>query len=254
MKYYGPLNTLGMMMVFLYNLLHIKQKREFLGGVAQKLHRRYATGSPHGIKKLLAKEYFWVVLETLLITSVHYCTIGFLNTWFGNLVGTGANYFGLVLFAPLLAGAVCLLLKIDPLKQMDLVTPAYPLALIFVKLACFSARCCQGMECSFGFYWEPRDIVEFPSQLLECAVALLLFLFLLRIKDKVLTGTLFPIYLTTYSGIRFFTEFTRWEPPVFGIFKRYQLICLLGVLVGCIEYFFVYEYHQSRVRKKKDKK
>lgn len=254
MKYYYLLNMTGMAMVFLYNLLHIKQKREILGSVARKLHSRYADASSGGIKKLLAKEDFWVVLEILLITGFQYVSSGVLNTWFGDLVGTGANYFGLVLFAPLLVVAVCLLLRIDPLKQMDLITPAYPLALIFVKFACFSARCCQGMECSFGFYWPERDLVEFPSQLLEAAVALMLFILLLRIKDKMATGTLFPFYLTVYSAVRFFTEFTRWEQPVFGVFKRYHLLCLLGILVGFIEYFVVYEFYQSQLRKKEKTK
>ena len=52
-------------------------------------------------------------------------------------------------------------------------------------------------------------------------------------------GTVFPIYLMTYSGIRFFSEFLRGEEAVMWGLKRYHYLCLIGLALGIIEYYVV---------------
>lgn len=193
---------------------------------------------------------FWTILEIVLITAAQYFSAAYFNVAFGELVNTGANYFGLVFFAPVLVALVCLVLRIDLLAQMDIITPAYPLALIFVKIACYSANCCKGVAWIDGF---SRPII-IPVQLIESAAALLIFVFLMLCKDKMKKGTVFPIYLMVYSGIRFFTEFFRCEPKVFLGLRTYQLLCLVGIVVGALEYAAVCGYKKHRIRKRKQKK
>ena len=125
---------------------------------------------------------------------------------------------------------------------MDLITPAYPLALTVSKVACYFAGCCRGVEWEKGFYNPVSRLIEFPAQLLEAGVALLLFVFLLCFKSKFKKGTVFPIYLLVYSFLRFFTEFTRCEPSVFMGLKTYQILCIVGVAVGVLEYIAVRRY------------
>lgn len=241
-------------MVLAYNMLHYKEKKMLLGGVSRSVMEYCESKEQRGVYKILASLGFWVFLETLLVTIVQYYSASFLNWPFGDLVGTGANYFGLVYFAPLLVVVLCVLLKIDPLAQLDLITPAYPLALFFSKIGCQFAGCCRGIEWEHGFYNPVSELVEFPAPLLEAGVALLLFIFLLCCKNKFKKGTVFPIYLMVYSGIRFFTEFLRWEPSVFLGLKTYQILCLVGVLVGALEYLIARKYDANARVQKKSKK
>ena len=246
MNLFATFNTISIVVLFLYNLLHYKEQKLLLGGTSHSAIKYFES---KGHKGILSSIGFWAVIEILLVSMVQYYLTGGFNGIFGNLVNTGANYYGLMFFAPPLVVALCFLMKIDPLAQMDLITPAYPLALVFVKIACFFAGCCSGVRWIYGFYNPTSRLIEFPSQLLESAVALLLFVFLLTCKKKFKKGTVFPIYLMSYSALRFFTEFTRVEPEVFMGLKTYQILCIVGVVVGALEYLAACKYHAWTQRK-----
>ena len=190
----------------------------------------------------MSNKYIWALIEIIIISLVQYLPTGILNPWFGGLVGTGANYFGFLFFGPFFLIVICLLLRIDPFRQIDLITPAYPLALIFVKLACFCAGCWRGFEWKYGIYNAASGKAEFSTQLLECFLVACIFLFLFLNRNKIKSGTMYPVYLIVYSSTRFFSEFTRVEPNVFFIFKRYHILCIIGILVGIIEYILVKKY------------
>lgn len=243
MKLYDFFNMIGSGMILVYNLLHYKKKKTLLSGVSCGVMRYFGEKPHRRINSVLSGYVIWTVLEIFIISYFQYFAAGFFNVALGNLLDTGANYFGLVLSGPLMVFGICLLLKIDPLAQLDLITPAYPLALIFVKIACYFAGCCSGFPWKHGFYNPISRQIEFPSQLLESAVALQLFVFLLCFKHKMKKGTVFPVYLIVYSALRFFTEFTRWEPSVFIGLKMYQLLCIAGVVIGILEYFAVCKYN-----------
>ena len=248
---YSVFNTVATCMVFLYNMLHYKQKKMILGDVSRSVIKYFMSKQRKGFNKILASVGFWTIIEIIVISAVQFYAVGYLNSAFGALVNTGANYYGLMFFAPWLVVLVCILWKIDPLAQLDLITPAYPFALIFTKIACYMGGCCRGIEWEGGYYNPTSRRIEFPAQLLESAVALLLFIFLLCFKKKFKKGTVFPIYLVAYSGIRFVTEFLRCEPAVFLGLKTYQILCIVGVLVGVLEYFIACKYnaHVQRTEK-----
>lgn len=242
MNLFGILNTIATYMLFVYNLLHYREKRNLLGGVSRGIIQYFQAKPSRGINKILSAAGIWTVLEIILISLCQYNLGGYFNAALGKLLNTGANYFGLIFAAPVLVGIACALLKIEYLAQMDLITPAYPLALFISKIACRVTGCCRGVEWEYGFYNPVSRLIEFPAQLLESGVALLMFVFLLCFKKKMKKGTVFPVYLILYSGTRFFTEFTRWEPEVFMGLKLYQILCLIGVLVGVLGYVAVCRY------------
>lgn len=250
MNLFATFNSISVVVLLIYNLLHYKEKKQLLGGVSHSAIKYFSAKENKGVYRVLSSIGFWTVIEILLVFMLQYYLTGGFNGIFGELVNTGANYYGLMFFAPPLVVALCFLLKIDPLAQMDLITPAYPLALVFVKIACFFAGCCRGVRWIYGFYNPTSRLIEFPSQLLESAVALLLFVFLLGCKKKFKKGTVFPIYLMSYSAIRFFTEFTRVEPEVFMGLKTYQILCIAGVVVGALEYIAARKYDAWTQRKK----
>lgn len=48
-----------------------------------------------------------------------------------------------------------------------------------------------------------------------------------------------------YGGMRFFSEFLRKEPDVFGTFKFAQLFCIIAFALGVAEYFIAKKYAQK---------
>lgn len=250
MSLYTFFNIVATAMVLLYNLLHYKRKKMLLGGVSCSVIKYFASKQRRGVNRILASLGLWVVLETLLISCAQY--IGIFNSLVGDLLETGANYFGMLFFTPILVVFVCILLRIDPLAQLDLITPAYPLALFFSKIGCHFAGCCRGVRWIYGFFNPTSRLIEFPIQLLEAVVALLLFVFLFICRNKFKKGTLFPIYLMAYSALRFFTEFLRVEPEVFMGLKTYHILCIVGVIAGALEYAAVCRYNTRDQRNKRN--
>ena len=240
MNLYNVFNNVGAGMLLTYNLLHYKKKKMLLGGASCCAIKYFALKQQHGVNKLLASLGFWVVLETLVISCCQYLVV--FTSLVGNLLGTGANYFGLLFICPILVVSVCILFKIDPTAQLDLIAPAYPLALFFAKIACHFGGCCCGVQWDKGMFNPITRQIEFPAPLLEAGVALLLFIALLVFRNRFKKGTVFPVYLISFSAIRFFTEFTRCEPAVFLGLKTYHFLCILGVVFGIVEYIFICLY------------
>ncbi len=239
---YYMVGSFGLLAVLVYNFSMFKYKLNLLSNCSLFIRK---TISKRNKKKLFAKMEFWTIVEILIITFVQYLPGSFLTLKFGNLLNTGANYFGLIFFIPFFLFLLFFIISVNPFKQMDLITPAYPLALIFAKLACFCDGCCKGFECSWGlmnYHYETGPKREFPAQLLEAGLALIIFIFLMWYRKKAKEGTLFPLYVIIYSATRFFSEFTRGEPNVFGILKTYHILCIVGVIVGIIELFVVLKF------------
>lgn len=157
------------------------------------------------------------------------------NGLFGSLVGTGGNYFGLLICFPIFIGVFSLVLAINPLKEIDIMTMGLPVYLFFVRLACFFNGCCWGIPWAYGPYNSHYDHpgYQVPVQLFEAIFVALIFLFLLYYRRKAKPGTIFPMYLTLYTFLRFFNEFfTAAYPDVMGPFNMYQVLCAIGFVVG----------------------
>ena len=227
-------------LVFLFNLLHYKEKKEFLGFRLQKVQGFFAEKTPKF--KPLSGMFLWVILEILLISYAQYFLPSNFVGPLADLTGTGANYFGILYTAPWILLLFCFLLRIHPLKQLDLITPAFAVGLFFNKIGCFCGGCCSGIPCSWGIFNVNGGTHDFPVQLVEAGLALGIFVFLLVWRKKAKPGTMYPMYMILMSGTRFFSEFLREEPNVFLIFKTYHILCLVGVALGVLAWFMVTKY------------
>lgn len=191
---------------------------------------------------------FVTILWSVFLTVAQILLAVLCNRSWAMFTDTGsANYFGILLFSPFLFGVVCFILRVDPLKQLDLYTPAYAVALIFFKLACLCWGCCNGWPWEYGLYFIRRERYEFPTQLLELIVAIILaIVFLCKIKkpDQV-PGSLFPKYIVLYSVIRFFTEFTRDGESVFLCLQTLHIHSILTMIVGILELWLLKRYGNS---------
>lgn len=236
---YDILNLISAVFLLVFNLTQIKKKRLISSNASLLLINYFQKKKK---SKLLSNINFWIIIEIVIISLVQYGLAPNLNDKFGEIVGTGDNYFGTLFFIPFILLIFYYIIGVDPLKQTDLITPAYPLALVVVKLACFCHGCCNGIECSFGLYNHDTGLFEFPVQLVESGLALLIFISLLLWRKKAKDGTLFPTYLIMYSATRFFSEFLRSEPDVIWNLKTYHILCIIGVIVGIIELIIVLKF------------
>lgn len=239
---YDFIGTSAFVFLLFFNIFHYKKKRNILSFCSTSAMNVFSKKHQKPITKVFSNATFWAIIETILISIVQYAFALNLNQGFGDMVRTGSNYYGLLFFSPVLMFALCLAIWLDPLKQIDLITPSFPFALVFSRIACFCNGCCGGIEWSSGLYNYYTNRVEFPLQLLEAGLALLIFIFLMFWRNKAKPGTMFPTYLIIYSASRFFIEFLSNKENVFGIFKRYHVICAVGVVVGIIELVIVLKF------------
>lgn len=240
---YNVFNDISEVILVLINLLFYKKKVTSLG----RMSLNFSTSFSKRQKYTHNKEIL-AIIEILLVSFFQYKVGSVFNGFLGDLVGTGANYFGMLFFSPVAIAFICFLMGTDVFKQIDLATPAYPFTFIFVRLACFCAGCCNGMACSFGLYNHETEQVELPLQLIEAFCALVIFVIILVWQKKAKEGTLFPIYLILYSSIRFFTEFFSSLDKVFFIFNVNQILSVITILLA-VFYIYVLKNYKVRIRR-----
>lgn len=247
--YYANINTISYYVLLIFQFIYIRQKKKFPDFCVESVQNFLGTRSHNLVgtlvednrwyKKLFGKLIsffstdFWIALEIYLMAAyIQYN--GVFNRPFGYKVGTGANYFALLFINGSIYILTCIVIGLNPLKQMDWATPAYPLALIIAKIACHCEGCCWGIAWEHGVYNYRTERYEVPIQLIEAFWALLIFIFMMLYKKKAKRGTLFPLYLILFSGTRFFSEFLRREENVLGPLKVYHILCIVGVAVGIV--------------------
>ena len=247
-RMYDLFNNIGTVLFVIFNFAVLKQRLS----APSKLSGVYSTFvSNKNIPAFLKGTSFFTIIETILISYI-FMESGSMTVIMGELMGTGYNYFGILLFAPLFLKILFLFLSVDPLKTTDLVTPAFPLALISVKFACFFQGCCGGIQSPNGLYNNKSGVTEVPVQLIEAMLAAVIFVILLIIRKKVKEGTLYPTYIILYSATRFFSEFYRNEANTIWNLKTYQVLCIVGVGIGFFQLFVIRNY-KDKIRKIYDK-
>ncbi len=233
MASYDLLNTIAIVVMLLSSLFFYKSKKEVAGLLSTQvieLAERKSSKLGKAASVLLLSIESFLMAGMVTLASSH-------NMEFGALVGTGGNYFGLLIYTPIYIFILSSVLLINPLKQLDITTMIMPIFLFFVKMACFLNGCCWGIPWEYGFYnHNPYHTNgrEVPVQAIEAIWGIVIFLFLLWYRKKAKAGTMYPMYLILYSTTRFFSEFFRHEENVLWIFKTYHLLCLAGIAVGVL--------------------
>ena len=121
---------------------------------------------------------------------------------------------------------------------------AIPLFHTFGRIGCAFSGCCFGIESHFGFTVHGNvlspavnDVCRFPVQLLEAALNLVLFaIFRHLLKKDRFKGGLFPMYLLSYSVIRFCDEFLRGDiiRGHVGLLSTSQWISIYIAILGTV--------------------
>ncbi len=246
---YSLFNTLARVLTIVASLLYFNIKKDSISLYSKILinfvgQKRIAIGK---IKVEKIVEFILVSVE-LLIMGYLPSLAAKLNRPFGMLVGTGANYFGLLFVIGFAVILISVLILSNPIKQLDLVAIFLPFRMIFTRLACFFNGCCWGIPWEYGPYNHHYDHPgnQVPVQAIESAFVFAIYLFFLWYRKRAKTGTMFPMYLILYSGARFFNEFfTAAYPDIIGPFNMYHILCAIGFVVGMVSFFVMKKYGEK---------
>lgn len=116
------------------------------------------------------------------------------------------------------------------MKLGNVIAPSVALGMSIGRFGCFFNGCCYGIVAAIGFDFGDGQL-RLPTQLFEVAFHFVAFILLVYYKDKVKTpGILFKLYILCYFIFRFFMEFIRENPVVYGGMTIYQIISLMGIV------------------------
>lgn len=246
---YSLFNTLARVLTIVASLLYFNIKKDSISSYS-KILINFVGQKGIVIGKIKVEK----IVEFILV-SVELLIMGYLpslaakvNRPFGSLVGTGGNYFGLLTVVWLVVILISVLILSNPIKQLDLVAIFLPFRMIFTRLACFFNGCCWGVPWEYGPYNYHYDHPgnQVPVQAIEAGFVLIIFLFLLWHRKRARPGTMFPMYLFLYSGLRFFNEFfTAADPDIIGPFNMYHILCAIGFVVGLVAFFVMRKYGEK---------
>lgn len=154
--------------------------------------------------------------------------------------------FGGLIFTPVAVYLCARYLRADFDRISDILAPGAYLILGFAKLGCASFGCCHGREWEYGIASRFTDYKVFPVQLLESLLCFIIFaaVFLIVIKEKHRSGTVYGLSLVLYGAVRFFAEYLRDYTPAertyfFGM-NFWQLCCIVSAAAGAI--WFIHKY------------
>lgn len=184
--------------------------------------------------------------------------IAFLLTFFGTL-GTylwffvenftfgGRSFYGAVFIVPFSFILIAKLFKTPYNELLDLCAPAECVMLAIMKIMCIASGCCSGR---ILFVTISGDNVRFPSQIVELAVAVLIFIIIMVMGWKMTNkGTLYPWYLILYGTTRFLLNFLREEWALYdgGMIPLGTVWSIVSVIAGVMWLCIIHK--RSRVLK-----
>ena len=242
----------GYFAMMITNFLYFKSKKDAMSIFSKGITNTIAITDKKTGKIV---HIFLFAIETFLASYVVDLSAKY-NGLFGNLVGTGGNYFGLLICFPVFITIFSLVFFINPIKEIDIIAMGLPVYLFFVRVACFCQGCCWGISWEYGLYNHHPNHPgrQVPVQLTEAIFVALIFLFLLVYRKKAKPGTIYPMYLTLYTFLRFFNEFfTAAYPNIIGPFNMYQILCTIGFVVGLIS-LIVFNKYGEKISNAYDKK
>ncbi|MFI3141502.1 MAG: prolipoprotein diacylglyceryl transferase [Clostridia bacterium] len=119
----------------------------------------------------------------------------------------GGHFYGIIIILPVFSILICLLLRMNYLRAMDLGAAIAIFLLAFGKIACFTLGCCGGKAL---FEMSNGETFYFPSRSAEFTCALLMAaLFVWMNNKKKYHGIIYGCFCLVYSVQRIFFEEMR---------------------------------------------
>ena len=162
------------------------------------------------------KQYSLSLLKALLATAlitffgvVGAKGLGAVQNWEGvqvdGLSAAGFSFFGAVFLVPVGLGLLAPVFGIKRAMMLDAIAPCFASIVAFMRVGCFLAGCCGGMEAELlgvRFHW--------PTQIIESLGDFFTLGLLLQMEEEGrYTGRRYAVCLGSYGILRFFVEFLR---------------------------------------------
>jgi len=128
------------------------------------------------------------------------------------------------------------------IRKGNQIAPGIALGMMFGRTGCLLKGCCFGIVSNVPWAMDFGDhILRHPTQMYEIIFHFLALTFLLYVKSYDHEGGKYlSIYLITYMGYRFLSEFVRIHDSIFLGLTSYQLFAVIGILLILVkEYVFM---------------
>lgn len=237
---YDFVGVIGVMIFFLYDYSQREKKKYLISGVSRLLYLKVH-------KKGQYKEYPYLNMEILFISLIPVFLIDFFTENIGMSLNLGRESMLFFIFIPYVYFIIFWTMKLNPLKQMDLVALGYPLAYMIMKGACFCAGCCGSIKLAgvFSLYNQFYERYEFPLQIVEALLYGTAFLVLNRFRNKIKVGNLLPLYLLLHGSIRFICQFLKDRQSVIGPFTDYHFVAIILMLSAMAQMIFLHFFREK---------
>src|SRR5436309_11738128 len=163
--------------------------------------------------------------------------------WYSGQAWTGAFFCGYA--------AVLIVKRFNHIKYStgDIFAPALPLAQAIGRLGNLLGGDPFGQPSNLPWAITQYGVRRQPSALYELILDLLLFVVILRLRDKLpRPGDLFKLYIVGYCSLRFAVDFTRADPRVIPGLTLVQV--LYGFAIVGFGYQLWRSFHKSRQAKR----
>lgn len=168
-----------------------------------------------------------------LLFAVQLVAFTFAGENLAPLVRRGTEFFAFVAVSAVGMVLTAVVLERRPLQWLDATVPLYLTLAATLKLSCFCGGCCYGLPWEWGLYNHSTHRNEFPIQLLEAAVYVVLLLLLSRYKGR--DGQRFALFLAGYAAVRFGVQFFRGDVAVFAPFHWMSAVFLaIGIVMWTV--------------------
>lgn len=142
----------------------------------------------------------------------------------------GVSFFGSVYLIPLLMPLIGLLFRLKPGQTMDICGPCVAIMIGCMRFNCFLSGCCGGWQVCFGNF-----CFNWPTQAMDSIGDFLILLWLLQLeKRQTHSGKLYPLFMVSYSAMRFLLEFLRDTPKDWIYLSHGQWFAMAAIFIGVI--------------------
>lgn len=193
----------------------------------------------------------WKIVPIAFVLTI----TGTLGTylWFllENFEFGGRSFYGAVFFVPVAFILLAYIIRIPYGQLMDLCAPAECIMLSIMKIKCMIDGCCIGRPL---FINEAGELVRFPSQAVELAVAYILAWALLMMSFREgFKGKVFAWYMILYGATRFVLNFFRdeWARYDGGIIPLGTVWSVVSIIVGVL-WIIIYNKHKNNLKQKSE--
>lgn len=178
------------------------------------------------LKKIIASSVFLTISGVIGV----YCMAFVESGYWG-----GRSFYGAIFLVPVLMHPVARFVKVPYGILLDVCAPAGCVMLSLLKVKCMIDGCCGGRMVSMG----GKSFI-FPSQKVECAVALVLMCLLLSmVISRRFQNKVYPLFMIIYGAVRFILNtFRTTKPWIFGL-PAGNFWSLISLIIGAISLILI---------------